>query len=106
VPKGGVEPPFRVYESLVLAVELLRRTCILTYFMEKYSSRWRFHDISICMWNTLLAVNGIIWIFTSIYFIYSIGYAILRLSFHQFLLGLGLFLLSILIEIILAGLSK
>jgi len=58
------------------------------------------------MWNTLLAINGVIWIFTSIYFIYSIGAAILKADGHQFLLGLGFFLLSIFIEIILAGLSE
>jgi hypothetical protein len=58
------------------------------------------------MWNTLLAVNGVIWVFTSIYFIYSIGFAILKADLNQFLFGLGLFLLSVLFEIILAGLSE
>lgn len=58
------------------------------------------------MWNTLLAVNGVIWVFTSIYFIYSIGASILLHDGHIFLVGLGYFLLSILFEVILAALSK
>jgi hypothetical protein len=106
VPKGGVEPPFRVYESLVLAVELLRRRNIIPYFAKKYSSNSFFRAISECMWNTLLAVNGVVWVFTSIYFIYSIGALILKGDGRQFLVGLGLFLLSILLEVVLAGLSK
>ena len=106
MPKGGVEPPFRVYESLVLAVELLRRTCILTYFRKKYSPSPRFRVISECMWDNLLFINSLIWVCTSVYFVYSIGAAILKWDIRIFLGGLGLFLLSLIVQIILAGLKK
>ena len=106
VPKGGVEPPFRVYESLVLAVELLRRICILTYVRKKYSPSPHFHVISECMWDNLLFINSLIWVCTSVYFVYSIGAAILKWDIRIFLGGLGLFLLSLIVQIILAGLKK
>ena len=125
VPKGGVEPPFRVYESLVLAVELLRLMPnisvlknpfqrrgysgaygILTYFAKKYSTSSHFRDISEYMWNTLLTINSVIWAVTATYFVYSIGAAILKADGRIFLVGLGLFLLSLILQIILGGLSK
>lgn len=58
------------------------------------------------MWDNLLLINSILWACTAIYFIYSIGYAILRADAQQFFIGLGLFLLSLTIEIILGGLKK
>jgi len=53
-------------------------------------------------WHTLLTINGIVWIGTSVYLIYSIGAGILNGEGKQLLFALGLFLLSVLLETILA----
>ena len=115
VPKGGVEPPFRVYESLVLTVELLRRICILTYFPRKYCSTRHFHVIykrmvkhykQPRMWDTILFINSILWAIASIYFVYSVGAAILKWDVRIFLYGFGWFLFFLITEIILGGLKK
>lgn len=55
------------------------------------------------MWHTLLAINGVIWVGTSVFLIYSIGAGILKGEGKQLLLAIGLFLLSILLEIIFAA---
>ena len=58
------------------------------------------------MWNTILAINSVIWVFTSVYFIYSVGASILLFDVHIFLVGLGFFLLSVFLQIIFAALCK
>lgn len=57
------------------------------------------------MWHTLLAINGVVWVGTSVFLIYAIGAGILKGEGKQLLLAIGLFLLSILLEIIFAAKS-
>lgn len=52
------------------------------------------------MWHTLLAINGVIWIGTSVFLIYAIGAGILRGEGKQLLLAIVLFIFSLILEII------
>ena len=55
------------------------------------------------MWSTLLAINGVLWVGTSVYLIYSIGAAILLGEGKQLLIAIGLFVFSILLELIIGA---
>lgn len=58
------------------------------------------------MWGTILQVNSILWVIAGIYFIYSIGAAILIPSWKQFLLGLLIFVFFTLAEVALAAIAE
>ena len=55
------------------------------------------------MWPVLLAINGILWIGTSVFLIYAVGAGILNGEGKQLLLALGLFILSIILELVIAA---
>ena len=55
------------------------------------------------MWAILLTINGILWVGTSVFLIYAVGAGILNGEGKQLLLAIGLFILSVLLELVIAA---
>ncbi len=58
------------------------------------------------MWSTILLVNSVLWSIGAVYFVYSIGMAIITWSWKQFVLGLVIFAFLSIAEIVLAAIAE
>ena len=58
------------------------------------------------MWSTVLLINSFLWSIGAVYFIYSIGTAIITWSWKQFVLGLVIFVFLSVAQIVIAGIAE
>ena len=58
------------------------------------------------MWDTILQINSVLLVLSGIYLIYSLGAAILTLSWKQFLFAILLFAFFGVVEIIIAAIIE
>ncbi|OGG50667.1 hypothetical protein A2763_03620 [Candidatus Kaiserbacteria bacterium RIFCSPHIGHO2_01_FULL_54_36] len=58
------------------------------------------------MWGNLIIIGSIIWAIAGVYFIYTLGAAIITWQWKQFWIALLLFIFISLVQIVLAALAE